>query len=432
MASETSDAPTIDLEVLALSNGPDAIARHHGRAIFVAGAAPGDRVRARIVEDRGAFARAEVVERIASGAAYRVPPCPWVGACGGCPWQHVAYDAQLEAKASNVRETLARIAGVRARRELPIIASPREWQYRHRIRLHVDAERRVGYLRPRSRETVEIDACIIAEPALSNALAALRPFLRELETPIETVELASNGRGAVVAHLSASGAFHAGDAPAVGRLRASTSFAGVRVSGRGWQQEWGDPSLAVAAEGGAPPLVQRAGTFTQVNADANRLLVASVRTLASGATKVLDLYCGAGNFTLPLARAGAAVVGVDRDRAAVAAAIASAADAALTSTRFEVAPAEHFLRQQGCAGADLVLLDPPRGGAAKVAQQLARLGPARIVYVSCDPATLARDVRTLVKARYVVDRVLPIDLFPQTDHVETVLEAVRGRAKTLY
>ena len=425
----TLDDRAIELDVLALTNGPDAIARHDGRAIFVAGAAPGDRVRARIVDDRGSFARAEVVERLATGADYRVPPCAWVTTCGGCPWQHVSYPAQLVAKAANVHETLARIAGTQARRELPIIASPDQWHYRHRIRLHVDHERRLGYVRPRSHDVVEIDACMVAEPALSAALPLLRSMVAGIVSTIDLVELATNGRGGVVVHLSASGAFHAGDRPRIASLvGGGAAIAGIRIVGRGWHHEWGDPSITVVADGAASSLVQRAGTFTQVNVAANRLLVDVVRTLATPARKVLDLFCGAGNLSLPLAAAGAVVVGIDRDRAAIDAAAASAAASGLRSARFEAASAEHFLRQQGTAGADLVLLDPPRGGAGKVAQQLARLAPARILYVSCDPATLARDVRILTGARYGVDRVQPLDLFPQTEHVETVLEAVHATA----
>jgi 23S rRNA (uracil1939-C5)-methyltransferase len=139
---------------------------------------------------------------------------------------------------------------------------------------------------------------------------------------------------------------------------------------------------------------------------------------------VLDLFCGAGNFSLPLARTASAVVAVDHDPGGIADGIASATAAGITNVRFEAAAADRFLRRRGLGGADVVVLDPPRSGAASVVGQLARLKPARVVYVSCEPSTLARDVRTLVAAGYAVDRVQPLDLFPQSEHVETVLEAV--------
>lgn len=170
-------------------------------------------------------------------------------------------------------------------------------------------------------------------------------------------------------------------------------------------------------------IVQRPGTFSQVNTQANRLLVDTVRTLATPARRILDLFCGAGNLSVPLAGAGADVLGVDASTVAIADARASAAAAGIERVRFEALPALRFLRQQGLAGADLVLLDPPRTGAAAEIVQLARLRPPRILYVSCDPATLARDAKVLVAAGYVVDRVQALDLFPQTPHVETVLEA---------
>jgi 23S rRNA (uracil1939-C5)-methyltransferase len=161
-----------------------------------------------------------------------------------------------------------------------------------------------------------------------------------------------------------------------------------------------------------------------VNPAGNRLLVRTVVDLVDPGATVLDLFCGAGNLSLPIARVAASVVGVDQDEGGVADAAASARAAGLGTVRFETAAADRFLRRRGLAGAALVILDPPRTGAAQVVAQLARLEPPRILYVSCDPATLARDVRALAGAGYTVDRVQPIDLFPQTEHVETVLEAV--------
>jgi 23S rRNA (uracil1939-C5)-methyltransferase len=421
----TQEAGTVVLRIASLAHGPDAVARHEGRVVFVPGAAPGDTVRVRLIEERGSYARAEVLERRAAGPAYREPPCPWVAACGGCPWQQIAYPVQLESKARNVHEALARIAGVTTARELPILHAPSEWEYRHRIRLHVDEAGRLGYVRPRSREIVEIGACVVADPALSSIVPALRRALPSLGIRIEAIELVTNGRGGVVLLANAGGAAREDDEAAMARLmREIPSVAGMRLSGRGWQRMAGDLRITVSGPDDEVALTQRAGSFTQVNPAANRLLVRTVVAMAAPATRVLDLFCGAGNLSLPLARAGAQVHGIDRDAAAVADAAASATAAGLRRTRFEATPAERFLRQQGTGGADLVILDPPRTGARAVATQLGRLRARRILYVSCDPATLARDARILVGGGYRVARVQPIDLFPQTEHVETVLEAV--------
>jgi 23S rRNA (uracil1939-C5)-methyltransferase len=416
---------TFVLEPTSLAYGPDAVGRHEGRVVFVPGAAPGDRVRVRVVEQHGNYARATMLHRCTAGPAHREPPCPWVGACGGCPWQHVDYATQVAAKERNVLESLKRIAGVIPRRPLPILAAPSEWAYRHRIRLHTDARRALGYRRPRSHDLVEIGHCVIAEPELSAVLPALRALLPSLATAIDDVEIASNGRGAVVIDLSARGRFAERDGATLQAwLHATSRVAGLGLRGRDWTRRFGDTTLTVHASPDSPPTTQRLGSFTQVSPAGNRLLVRTVVDLVDPGATVLDLFCGAGNLSLPIARVAASVVGVDQDEGGVADAAASARAAGLGTVRFETAAADRFLRRRGLAGAALVILDPPRTGAAQVVAQLARLEPPRILYVSCDPATLARDVRALAGAGYTVDRVQPIDLFPQTEHVETVLEAV--------
>jgi 23S rRNA (uracil1939-C5)-methyltransferase len=419
------EADTVCLDVTALSHGPDGVARHQGGVVFVPGVAPGDHVHARLVESRPRFARAEVV-RLIPGPAHRTPPCAWIEACGGCPWQQVTYEAQLAAKAANVRETLARVGGVTPRRELPIIAAPGEWRYRRRIRLHVDRRGALGYRAPRSHRIVEIDDCVIADDALAAALPLARRLVRTLRTRLATLELVANGRGGVVLYGVADGPFAAADAEVLAECVAgsagSAMLAGVALEGRGWRRDSGDVHVLVRPDE-VTSIMQRPGAFTQVNGDANRALVATVRAFARPAARVLDLFCGSGNLSLPLAADGFEVLGVDADADAIDAAGAAAA-ALGAGCRFEAVPALRFLRQQGLAGADLVVLDPPRIGAAGEAVQLARLRPRRIVYVSCDPATLARDAKTLVAAGYVVDRVQPLDLFPQTPHVEIVLEAL--------
>jgi 23S rRNA (uracil1939-C5)-methyltransferase len=394
--------------------------------VFVRGGAPGDRARVRVLDDRGSYVRAELIHRCVPGDTWREPPCPWVQECGGCPWQHVRYPAQLAAKADNVRETLRRIAGIVPARLLPILAGPHEWAYRHRVRLHGDAHGRIGYRRPRSHRLVEIESCAIADPVVTRLFPAVRAALPALASRPETVELAANGRGRAVMAARTLHRWREEDERVYLQLLADVpALAGIRVDGRGWTRTFGDPRLAqrLGAADDALTLTFPAGTFSQVNPGANVQLVEVVTDMARGAERVLDLFCGAGNLSLPLARAGAEVLGVDRDPGSITAARANAQAAGLRA-RFDVASVDALLRRQGLQRGTYVVLDPPRAGAAAVVAQLARLRPPRILYVSCDPATLARDARILVTAGYAVDRVQPIDLFPQTEHVETVLEAV--------
>ena len=427
MGAPDDHAPASDeiftFEIASLSNGRDGLGRHDGKVIFVPGVVPGDRIRARITESRGSYARAAMIELLDSGTARRTPPCPWIDACGGCAWQHVTYEAQIEAKAQNVRDALARIGGVEAEHELPIVPAPEEWNYRRRIRLHVEAGR-LGYRAARSRRLVEIETCGVADPIIAALIAPLRAVVPQLRTRLASAELIANGTDGAVLLLTARDAYRPRDG---GTLRAfvaeHATVAGVRLRGHGWQRSFGDVRVAVFPEAAAPPILQTAGAFSQVNADANQRLVSAVVAMAGPATTAVDLFCGTGNLSLPLARAGLTVQGFDRDRTAIAAARGSAKHAQLDArTHFAVHEAVDALGK--IAGSpELVVLDPPRGGAPDVARKLGRLRPPRILYVSCDPATLARDAKTLAAAGYRIDRVQPIDLFPQTEHVETILEA---------
>jgi tRNA/tmRNA/rRNA uracil-C5-methylase (TrmA/RlmC/RlmD family) len=412
----------VALDVERLTFGPDALARHDGQVVFVGPAAPGDRVVADVVERRRGFLRARVRDVLAAGPDRVAPPCAWVDACGGCPWQHVALAAQRAAKTAVVAEQLARLAGLADVRVLPILAAPADLGYRGRVALTVEG-RRVGYRGARSHRLVDVDACAVAEPALSAHLAVVRGWVATLRTPPERVELAvAPGGVALVAHARRAPA--AADVAATARLlRDVASVRGAVLLGGGARTVVGDPTLHVALEEGLA-LEVPADAFTQPNPAANRLLVATAMAYAAVApgARALDLYCGAGNFTLPLARRGAHVLGVERAPVAVAAARANVARLGLADVELAAGDVAAVLRARTPAPVDVVLLDPPRAGAADALAALAAWRPARIVYVSCDPATLARDARTLATHGWRCVRVQPIDCFPHTHHVECVAE----------
>jgi 23S rRNA (uracil1939-C5)-methyltransferase len=417
------DDPTLDLWIERLAFGGDAVARHGGRVVFVPLAAPGDHVLADVVARRTDWLRAEV-RRVVSPGPHRVAPrCPVFGTCGGCQWQHVAPEAQWDAKAAIVREQLARLGGLHDVDVRPVRAAPQAWGYRARITLVPDG-RRLGFRRGRSRQLVEIADCAIADPVLSDHLSAARTWAATLRTAPARVTLARAPEGvAMVATLATRPAPR--DVDATEHLLAATrSIRGAVLAGAGARVVVGDPALRVEIEPGLA-LEVPADAFTQVHSAANLLLVAAVLE-ASGAgpgTRALDLYCGAGNFALPLARRGAEVIGVERSPVAAEAARANAARLGLDAT-FHCDAVAPFLARWPGNPVDLVVLDPPRAGAPGVPGSLARLRPARVIYVSCDPATLARDARALAAAGYRLARAQPIDLFPQTYHVETVAQFV--------
>ncbi|TMB18741.1 MAG: 23S rRNA (uracil(1939)-C(5))-methyltransferase RlmD [Deltaproteobacteria bacterium] len=408
------------LDVERLTFGFDALAHHGRQVVFVPYAAPGERVRAEVVERRAGYLRARVAAVLAPGPDRVLPGCRYFPTCGGCQWQHVAPPAQRDAKAAIVAEQLARVAGVRDAEVLPTLASPADWHYRARVTLAVEG-RRAGYRRARSHALVEIADCPLADPSVSAHLEAARAWVAALRVPLRRVTVSAAPAGVA---LAASATARPGPADLAASEALLARAAGVRgtvVTGAGVRLVAGDPTVRVALEPGLD-LEVPADVFTQVNPGANQRLVETV--LALGAftpgERVLDLYCGAGNLSLPLARRGVSVLGIERSGVAVEAARANAARHGLPAATFRADDVARALASLPSGSLDAVVLDPPRAGAADALPALAALRPPRIIYVSCDPATLARDVRTLLAAGYRLERVQPIDVFPQTYHVESV------------
>ncbi len=414
--------PALVLDVERLTFGFDALAHHGRQVVFVPYAAPGDRVAAAVVEKHPGYLRARALSVLEPGPDRVLPGCRWYPTCGGCQWQHVRPTAQRAAKAAIVAEQLARLGGVRDADVRPTLPSPADWGHRARITLAVEG-RRIGYRRARSHALVEVGDCPIADPALSAHLPAARAWVGALRVPLERVTIAAVPDGVVLAGSATA-------PPGPVDLAASEALAarvatvrGTIVAGGGVRLVAGDPTVRVPLEPGLD-LEVPADVFTQVNPGANRTLVETVLSLGrfTAGERVLDLYCGAGNLSLPVARRGAAVLGIERDEVAVAAARANATRLRLAGATFRAASVVDALRDVAAGTVDAVVLDPPRAGAADALDALAALRAPRIVYVSCDPATLARDVKRLVACGYRTGVVQPIDVFPQTYHVETAAE----------
>ena len=389
--------------------------------MFVPYVAPGDRVVARVVDEHPGYVRARAEAVVHAGRDRVLPGCRFFPACGGCQWQQVAPAAQRAAKQAIVAEQLARLGGIREADVRPVLAPSDDWAYRARITLVVEG-RRAGYHRARSHALVEIAECPIADPALSEHLAVARVFAASLRAPLTRLTVARAADGVVLVA-------RAGRAPGAGDVRAAEdvlgrvpSVRGIVIAGGHARWVGGDPTVRVPLEADLE-LEVPADVFTQVSPAANRAMVATVLALGrfGAGERVLDLYCGAGNFALPIARRGASVHGIERNAVAVGAAVANAARLGLPVT-FEESPVADALLDAAPGSADGVILDPPRAGAAESLVALAALRAPRMVYVSCDPATFARDVRQLLSRGYSLGAVQPIDAFPQTYHIETVAE----------
>lgn len=410
------------LDVERLTYGADALAHRDRQVVFVPYAAPGDRVEATLVEERRGWVRARVERVIGAGPARVVPGCRWFPTCGGCQWQHVAPATQREAKAAVVAEQLARVAGVRDATVLPTLAGPVDWGHRARVTLVAEG-RRAGYHRARSHTLVEIADCPIAHPDVQAHLDVARAWLAALRVAVERVSIA-RAPGGVVLTAEASGRPGPADRAASERLLVVTpSVRGAVLRGPGGSRlVIGDPTVRTPLEPGLD-LEVPGDVFTQVNPGANARLVGAVLGLGDfrGGETILDLYAGAGNFGLPIARRGARVLAIERDPIAVAAGRENATRHRL-GVEFREAAVAAALPELAPGTADAVVLDPPRAGAVGAVAALGALRAPRILYVSCDPATMARDVRALAGSGYRVGRVQPVDLFPHTYHVESVTE----------
>jgi 23S rRNA (uracil1939-C5)-methyltransferase len=415
----------LDVTIESLAYGGSAIARHEGKALFVAGSAPGEKLRVRVTADHGTWAEAEIVAILEKSATRIDPPCPIVAECGGCPWQHVDYRAQLDAKERAVVEALRRIAGVSDIRIEPIVASRETFGYRNRLSLRFE-NGRIGFYQARTNRLVPVPDCLLAASEIREALPVVEELLASMTTRVMRVEIASRGLlpGVSVAVQSASRLRHGDTLAAHAAIEDRNSpIRGLVMHGRGWKRAWGDPRRRFEVAPGV--VVDFPGaSFGQVNTSANLDLVRMVveRTTQPPPARLVELYAGAGNFSFAIAQRAGRVLAVDADESAVEAGRAAARQAGLRNLKFLAAKAEDWL-----AGAkdpqdviDVLLVDPPRNGLGSAATAAAAAGASRVVYVSCNPTTLARDLRVFLGAGYRIGSVAPIDLFPQTFHVETV------------
>ena len=423
--TQTNAKSTATLEIDALSYGPYGIGRLDGKAIMVPYTAPGDTVEVRITEEKERYDIGEAIRVLAPSPLRQNPPCPYVGACGGCSWQHLRYEAQLKAKQQSVIDALRRIGKLGDFELKPIIPSAQEYGYRRRIRLQLGPKKELGFFGAASHQLVEIGACLIADDCLNRALASLRRWIRTLATPIEYVEIVAGDESEeIVAVARAIGPLAPSDEPACANLVGEGEpIRGLIVGSADWRRVWGRPAISVTLLADLS-LSLDADVFTQVNSEGNRSILKAL--LAAGDfqsnERVLELYCGGGNFTLPIAQRTKEIVAVEGYRSSIANGKLNAQKNGIDNIRWicsAVPKAVADLKRKREPFAKIVL-DPPRAGAKGIEADLAGLGASQIFYISCNPTTLARDLAALTKHGYKLRTVQPIDLFPQTFHVETL------------
>ncbi|MDX1634057.1 MAG: 23S rRNA (uracil(1939)-C(5))-methyltransferase RlmD [Marinobacter sp.] len=417
-----------------LSHDGRGIAHQNGKTQFVDGALPGETVMAKVVGSRSKFDELRTLEVLEPVAERVTPPCEFADLCGGCSLQHMAGDAQIAFKEKTLREHFAHFGGIEPEHWEPPMRSP-DLGYRRKARLGVRFVPKrdsvlVGFREKRNSFLTDIDRCVVMDPRIGDRITDLRAMLYTLQAhdSIAQVEVACGDDAAalVFRNMEPLGSADYERLVAFGKahdLHIYLQPKGPDTVHRIWPEQ-GEERLSYRLDDFDLTLKFHPMDFTQVNAGINHKMVAlAVEWLdVQPGERVLDLFCGLGNFTLPLARRAGQVVGVEGDDAMVVRGRENARLNDLDNVSFHGANLQGDFTGESWAreGFDKILIDPPRSGAEEVCEYLTAFGARRIVYVSCNPATLARDAGVLVAKGYRLVRAGVMDMFPHTTHVESI------------
>ena len=383
---------SLEVEIERILPGGYGLAHAAGHTVFVALAAPGDRLRVRVDRQQGNVLFASIEEILVASPDRIEPPCPYFGRCGGCDFQQLTYQKQLAAKAEIIRDCLHRIARLENVPEIVVTPSPRDWRYRLRATWQIDREQqRIGYYERGSRRVCDVADCAVLLPELQATLERVRATeWPKFPVDLKHLEVVAGENG-----VSLSPAF--------------AEFATAELE------------LTIAGESYS----YNAAAFFQINPALLPPLIEFALSDAAG-NAALDLYCGVGLFTLPLARHFARVTGVEANPVAAKFARRNLQRGGLENARVITAGVAEWISAKPLQ-TDFVLLDPPRAGAESVViKAIVESRAERVSYVSCDPATLARDLKKLIGGGYAIESLAAFDLFPQTHHVETVVRLHLG------
>ena len=446
--SASTEKQTLELTVSGLAFRGHGIARaSDGQVVFLPYAVPGDVVRARIVESKADYLRG-AIEQIEKPSADRVTPsCRHFGRCGGCQWLHLKDEAQLHWKAEILRDQLARLGGFRDVPLDPLVRPTNGLGYRTRAQLQVrevEGWYQFGFFAPASHRVVPVGTCPLLHPTLNAILGELArqrtPPLTKLVPGLHEVWLLASPRsnqllltlvGCQVERASLRHLFfvlrervpHLAGLVLMGAEKTDRGQVGRSEPAPRFLDRFGDGHLTMQA-GGYRFRVDAASFFQPSEAAAETLIQLVLEMAAlEGNERVVDLYCGVGTFTVPLAQRAATVIGVEGNpRAARDAEFNLRLAGVGEKARVLRMPVSRALETRKLGdGADIVVVDPPRLGLERaVLEGMVALQPRRIIYVSCDPSTLARDLKRLVQRGYELKQVRPLDLFPQTYHIESI------------
>ncbi len=449
------DSETISLEITDLAYGGRGIAKLDGRIVFVDNALPGDIVSAKITRRRKSYLEAVAVALESPSPFRQSPVCAHFGVCGGCRWQNYAYDRQLAYKAEQLKNQLIHLAGIPDPPVEPPLGARKIYYYRNKMEFSftvgADDQLVLGLHRLGSfHDIFQLDSCHLQSELSNEIVRHVRAESIRLALPAYDI-LNNSGllrflivregkhTGEVMIVLVTSADYAGCERKIVGLLE-STAAEFPQISGLFWMinsrkaniARWDlyPPGFSHGLIQGREYIYEKLGryrfrispdSFFQTNSYQAEILYDTVIEFAAPrkTDKMLDLYCGTGTIAIFLAGAGAHVVGVESEARAVADARLNAAENGIADIEFVHAPVEHFIA--GAESADIVVVDPPRAGLhPKALPGIVKLDPAKLVYVSCNPATLARDLRFLIDKGFELERTVAVDMFPHTYHIESV------------
>ena len=403
------------------------VARIDGKVVFVPYTVTGDEAWIEITEEKKRYSTARVIQVLKPSPGRVNPPCPYFGTCGGCQWQHIDYSIQAEQKKQILGETLKRLGGLKEIPSINVFSSPKPYDYRVRVQLKVKGKA-MGYYQERSYQMVDVERCPISHPLVNRIIQGLRDQLdalwrvKEVEINVSPEE----GRGVLLLHPRS---YDPGAEPfAKEFLRSQPMLKGIAIAQKVGYHRIGDPTLTFTT-----PLSQERvkrelklrispGSFSQVNPEQNQELVQTVLQFSevNQEDRVFDFYAGAGNLTLPLAMEAGEVLGIEENRMAFEDAQFNAERNGIKNCHFIHGRVEDAFSDWKRERPDLIVLDPPRTGCKTIVDQVVRLEPKKIIYVSCEPTTFARDLRLFSERGYSLQGLSLIDMFPQTYHMEVV------------
>lgn len=421
------EAMKVKVKIDSMAFGGYGVARVDGKVLFIPYAVTGDEVWVEITQEKKTYSMGKLV-RIVEPSSQRVDPfCPYFGECGGCQWQHINPSIQGAIKRTIFIEILKRLGKFDPMPSVEVVPFPNPYGYRVRVQLKV-RKKMIGYYQEGTHRIVDITHCPIAHPLVNRIISILRDQ-RDHFSSMEEIEVNVSSReekGVLLLHPYSKDQRLKHFAKQL--LQNQSLLKGIAIARGNQWTSLGNPSISFMVPFTEGEKVNKLsfrispGSFSQVNPEQNEKLIQTVLEFSSVKKneKVLDLYAGVGNFTLPLAIHAGEVWGIEENRLAVGDAKFNAESNGIQNARFIEGKVETILKEWKMEKPDQVILDPPRAGCKKIVDLIAGLKPKKIIYVSCEPTTFSRDLRLFEERGYSLERLRLIDMFPQTYHMEVV------------